>query len=174
VRWIVRYKHAKAQVDTQRTGHAVRRSRCARHAREARDAQVMRAGPTPRLVGVPEPLTRVTAGRSHTRSRRKRAYTSPLRRRQVGGGPTLERAKSTHYRHAYQHVKRPEITRNPAPTSQTTVPESGAGGGWNVGPEPESTDIRCSKTWRSTANIDSSDLRSQCGGLSDLHCVPTA
>jgi len=96
------------------------------------------------------------------------------RRRQVGGGPTLERAKSTHYRHAYQHVKRPEITRNPAPTSQTTVPESGAGGGWNVGPEPESTDIRCSKTWRSTANIDSSDLRSQCGGLSDLHCVPTA
>ena len=78
---------------------------------EARDAQpqVMRAGPTPRLVGVPEPLTRVTAGRSHTRSRRKRAYTSPLRRRQVGGGPTLERAKSTHYRHAYQNVKRPEI-----------------------------------------------------------------
>jgi len=61
-----------------------------------------------------------------------------------------------------------------APTPQTTVPESGAGGGWNVGPEPESTDIRCSKTWRSTANIDSSDLRSQCGGLSDLHCVPTA
>ena len=33
------------------------------------------------------------------------------RRRQVGGGPTLERAKSTHYRHADQNVKRPEIQR---------------------------------------------------------------
>ena len=80
-------------------------------------------------------------------------------------------------------VPKRKTNRNPArpwtlacsaPTPQTTVPESGAGGGWNVGPEPESTDIRCSKTSRSTANIDSSDLRSQCGGLSGLHCVPTA
>ena len=137
-----------------------------------------RAGPTPPSGGRRAGTTdrRVTANWRHGRARPTHGVGENVRtrRRQVGGGPTLERAKSTHYRHAYQHVKRPEITRNPAPTSQTTVPESGAGGGRNVGPEPESTDIRCSKTWRSTANIDSSDLRSQCGGLSDLHCVPTA
>ena len=114
VRWIVVSSLQTCQSTSGYTTHGSRCSEmcvaaCPRGARgrdHALDAQVQH----PRAeVGVPEPLTRVTAGRSHTRSRRKRAYTSPLRRRQVGGGPTLERAKSTHYRHAYQHVKRPEI-----------------------------------------------------------------
>jgi hypothetical protein len=111
VRWIVVSSLQTCQSTSGYTTHGSRCSEiemcaaCPRGARRAGHARRSNTEIGRRAGTTKEPLTRVTAGRSHTRSRRKRAYTSPLRRRQVGGGPTLERAKSTHYRHAYQHVK---------------------------------------------------------------------
>jgi hypothetical protein len=165
VRWIVRYKHAK-------------------HTRihNARWSEMCVAAARAEVGSLPHVLCRnhwhcdTGHGRAipHTESAKTCVHVAA---RWEVGRPSKELSPPQ------TRVPKRKTNRNPArpwtlacsaPTPQTTVPESGAGGGWNVGPEPESTDIRCSKTSRSTANIDSSDLRSQCGGLSGLHCVPTA